>query len=162
MTALPIDLIRRTRQHHAIEHATLHMLAARLPHQRFTGYSTPLGFTIVGDVGEPVLRRAVGDALLRLQAGESDLALHPNCGTNLAATGLLVTLVAVLAAGGRRSFLERFTGALLLVLPALVMSQPLGYRLQRYTTSADVADRWVAEIRPLPMGSLRAHQVLFD
>ncbi len=162
MTTLLIDLIRRTRQHHAIEHATLHMLAARLPHKRFTGYSTPVGFTILGDVDEPVLRRAVGDALLRLQAGESELALHPNCGTNLATTGLLVTLAAVLAAGGRRPFVERFTAALLLVLPALVISQPLGFRLQRFTTSADVGDRWVADIRTLPAGRLRAHQVLFD
>ncbi len=64
------DLVQRTRQHHGIEHATIHILTARHPGKRFSGLSDPLGFTILGDVGEPDLRRAVGDALLRLQAGE--------------------------------------------------------------------------------------------
>ena len=44
------NAIRRTRQHHAIEHATLHVLAARFPHRRMAGYSDPGGFTIFGDL----------------------------------------------------------------------------------------------------------------
>src|SRR4051812_5842427 len=87
-------LLLRTRQHHAIEHATIHMLAERFPRQPFSGISDPLGFTLYGNVSEESARRAVGDALLRLQAGQSELAIHPNCGTNLATTGLLVTLIA--------------------------------------------------------------------
>jgi hypothetical protein len=156
------DLIRRTRQHHAIEHATIHVLGTRFPGQSFSGHSDPLGFTIYGAIGEGDLRRAVGDALLRLQAGESGLARHPNCGTNLVVTGVLVTLVALLFGGGRRSGAERFATMLLGVLPALVLARPLGYHFQRYTTLADVADRWVAEIQPVKIGQLRAQRVIFE
>lgn len=161
------DLVRRTRQHHAIEHATLHMLAARYPHQNFAGYSDPLGFTIYGDVDGAALRRAVGDALLRLQAGEAGLAIHPNCGTNLATGTVLATLAALIGLAGRRRLLDRLTSGMLLVLIAQVAAKPLGLRLQGYTTLADVADRWVAEIRPLQVGPLpakrlRAHRVVFE
>lgn len=161
------DLVRRTRQHHAIEHATLHMLAARYPHQNFAGYSDPLGFTIYGNVDEAALRRAVGDALLRLQAGEVGLAIHPNCGTNLATGTVLTTLAALIGLAGRRRLLDRLTSGMLLVLMAQVAAKPLGLRLQSYTTLADVDDRWVAEIRPLQVGPspakrLRAHRVVFE
>ena len=89
------DAVRRTRQHHAIEHATLHLLAARLPGRRMAGYSDAGGFTIFGDVPFDQVRRAVSDALLHLQAGESSLAIHPNCGTNLAVTGIMATAAAL-------------------------------------------------------------------
>ncbi len=160
------DIVRRTRQHHAIEHATIHVLAERFPRQPFSGLSDPLGFTLYGDFdkafGEENVRRAVGDALLRLQAGQSNLAIHPNCGTNLAVTGLLVTLIALLVSSGKRNVLERFTTMLLLVLPALILARPLGMYLQTYTTLADTSDRWVAEVRPIVVGNVRAYRVLFE
>jgi hypothetical protein len=163
MIALLTDLIRRTRQHHAIEHATIHLLTARYPERRYSGVSDPFGFTIYGEVvDEHDLRRVVGDALLRLQGGERRLAIHPNCGTNLATTGVVVTLTALITGGGRRSWVERFTTALLFVMPALLLSRPLGYRLQQYTTLADVADRWVAEIRPVNFAGPNAYRVLFE
>lgn len=160
------DIIRRARQHHAIEHATIHVLSERFPRQPFSGLSDPLGFTLYGDVdevfGEENVRRAVGDALLRLQAGETNLAIHPNCGTNLAVTGLLVTLVALLVSGGRRNVLEKFTTTLLLILPTLILARPLGMNLQTYTTLADISDRWVAEVRSVTVGNVRAYRVLFE
>jgi hypothetical protein len=162
MIAILADLVRRTRQHHAIEHATLHMLAGRFPQQRFSALSDPLGFVIYGEVNEYDLRRAVGDALLRLQAGESALAIHPNCGTNLATTGVLATLVAILMSGGKRSLVDRFIVTLLWMLPALVLARPLGYRLQEYTTLANVADRWVADVQPVALGRIKAQRVLFE
>jgi hypothetical protein len=154
-------LLRRTRQHHAIEHATLHVLTARHPNQRFTGYSDPLGFLIAGDVDENTLRRAVGDALLRLQAGEHGLALHPNCGTNLVTSALLIALVATLTAR-KRNPLERFLTTLIGVLPALFFAKSIGLYLQGYTTSAEVGDRWVAGIQPVTIGSVRAYRVIFE
>ncbi|MBK8046544.1 MAG: hypothetical protein IPK16_05080 [Anaerolineales bacterium] len=149
------DAIRRTRQHHALEHATLHILAGRFPGRRMAGYSDPGGFTLFGNLTEDAVRRGVSDALLRLQAGESGLAIHANCGTNLAVTGVLATLAVLLGSAGRqRDPLGRFTGGLLFVLPALVVSQPLGLRLQQYTTLASVSDRWVKGIRPITLAGI--------
>jgi len=162
MITILTDLVRRARQHHAIEHATIHLLTAQMPHGRFSGHSDPLGFTIYGDVSEPLLTRAVGEALLRLQAGEERLAIHPNCGTNLATSAVLVTLVSLIIGSGRRSFWDRFSTALVFALPTLILARPLGYRLQRYTTQADVADRWVAAIQPVSIGKLQAYRVLFE
>ncbi len=155
------DLIRHTRQHHALEHATIHQLTARNPHVRVAGYSDPFGFTLIGTLREADVRSAVDDALLRLQASEAHWAIHPNCGTNLVTTGLLVTLAAMLGNGLRPHWLDRFSTALLLVIPALIWSRPLGNHLQEYTTLAQVDDRRVAAIHPVALGNLRGFRVLF-
>lgn len=162
MIALLQDGVRRTRQHHAIEHATLHILAERYPQRTFAGYSDPMGFSVYGVVDSYALRRAVGDALLRLQGGETHLAIHPNCGTNLATTVLLTTVAALLSSVGQRGLWMRFTSMLMWVAGALIAGKPLGLRLQRYTTMAQVADRWVADIRPVRVGKLNVHRVLFE
>jgi hypothetical protein len=101
MLATLSALIRNTRQHHAIEHAALHLLSTRVSGRRMAGVSDPFGFTIVGAPDAEIVRRAVSDAMLRLQAGDRHLAIHPNCGTNLATTALLVTVAALV--GGQRS-----------------------------------------------------------
>jgi hypothetical protein len=156
-------VVERTRQHHAIEHATIHVLSARHPGRSFSGYSDPLGFTIYGEIDEHDLRTAVGDALLRLQAGESQLAIHPNCGTNLLTTATAATFAALTgAAVVRRGWLERAAVSLALTLVAIAASRPWGFRLQSYTTQADVADRWVAEIRLIQVGSAELLRVTFD
>ena len=97
MLPTPAAAIRRTRQHHAIEHATIHLLTARFPGQRFSGLSDAFGFTIYADVDEADLWRAVDDAITRMKAGEAGLAIHPNCGTNLATTALLATGAALIS-----------------------------------------------------------------
>ena len=162
MNTIITDIVRHTRQHHAIEHATIHVLTEKFPRQPFSGFSDPAGFFIYGDVAQENLRRAVGDALSRLQAGESELAIHPNCGTNLVTTGILVTFVALLAGSGKRSHWEKFSAILLFVLPALLVGRSLGSRLQNYTTLADVSNRWLADIRPVAVGNGRAYRVLFE
>lgn len=162
--------VRRTRQHHAIEHATLHVLAARHPGRTFAGYSDPLGFIILGEVDSFALRRAVGDAMLRLQGGETQLAIHSNCGTMLASTACLAALAALIGGAGQRSPLARFTGMLTWVLGALVVSKPLGLHLQQWTTLADISDRWLVEVRPLAPGRImgtvmdrvKLHRVIFE
>ena len=161
MIATFTELLHRTRQHHAIEHATLHMLATRHPSKRFTGYSDPLGFTIAGDLDEQSLRRAVGDALLRLQAGEHSLAIHPNCGTNLVTSAVLVALVATLT-GNKRNAMERFITTLIAILPVILFAKTVGHYLQGYTTSTEVGDRWVAGIHPVLLGRICAHRVVFE
>ena len=155
-----VDLIKQTRQHHALEHATIHRLAAHTPHIRVAGYSDPLGFTLLGRLNIEEVRRAVEEALTRLQAGEAHWAIHPNCGTNLVTSGLLVTLAALLGNSLRQHWLDRFTTALLLVIPALIWSRPLGNHLQAYTTLARVDDRQVAAIHPVVLGNIHGFRVV--
>ncbi|OUC05786.1 hypothetical protein RY27_25095, partial [Litorilinea aerophila] len=62
----------------------------------------------------------------------------------------------------RRGHRGGFRVTLSLVRLTLAISRPLGFRLQEYTTLANVADRWVAEVGPLRLGSMPAHRVLFD
>lgn len=164
------QLVRRTRQHHAIEHATLHVLAAHGPGRAISGYSDPLGFTLFGEIEEDEVRRAVGEALLRLQAGEHGLAIHPNCGTGLLVSGVFATLAGFLAAYSPVRKFDRFVNGVVLVILALILSKPVGLWLQEYTTLAQVADRWVREVRLLGdsvrgerlPGGMRAVRVAFE
>jgi hypothetical protein len=156
------DTVRRVRQHHAIEHATIHLLAARYPHGRFAGLSDPWGFTLYADVPQQEVQRAVGDALLHLQAGEQELAIHPNCGTNLTTSIVLVTLSTLLATTRQRSHLDRLTILLTLVTGTLLLAQPLGFQLQRYTTLADVSNRWLIAVQPITRGRQQAYRVILD
>jgi len=156
------DLIRRTRQHHAIEHATIHLLSERFPHQRFSGHSNPKGFIIWGDVSMEDLEEKVQEALARLQEGEQHLAIHPHCGTNLAITGLCLTVAALVLSYDRRTLAQRFTTTFTLMLAVLLFSRPLGFRSQRYTTLAAVEDRQLMEIVPLDWAMKNARHVLFE
>lgn len=162
VSSIVSDIIRRTRQHHAIEHATIHLLSARFPKRHFSGISGPNGFMIYGEIESEELRQTVGAALLRLQAGEAELAIHPNCGTNLATTGILVALLAVITAPIKRNPLDRFTLLVPLMTGTLIASRPLGLHLQRYTTLAEVSDRWVSDVNMVQIGNVTAHRVSFD
>ncbi len=154
--------LKRIRQHHAIEHATIHLLAARYPRVALAGLSDPWGFTLYGRVPEEAVEQAVGEALQRLQAGEEEIAIHPNCGTNFTTSIFLATAAALIStAGHRRTFLDKVTSTAGLVTLALLIAGPLGMRLQRFTTSAAVGDRWLAQITPVAIGSRQAHRITF-
>ena len=156
------SIVRRTRQHHALEHATIHLLAARHPYVSLAGLSDPLGFTLFGGVATEDVRQAAQEALLRLQAGESNLAIHPNCGTNLVTSVVLATAAAFLgSAGQNRRWLERMTTTGFLVLAALFLAGPLGMHFQRYTTLADVGDRFLLSVEAISTGPGQAHRITF-
>jgi hypothetical protein len=162
---LESDLLGRMRRNHGLEHATLHMLAKRYPRQSLAGHSSPTGFWIVGEVSTDDLRAAVSEALERLQNGERALAVHPNCGTNFVTTGVLAGLAGALAmfgAGKRaRDKLERLPLAMFSATLTLILTQPLGLKLQeRVTTSGDPGDLRVVEIIPTKRGRLKAHRVV--
>ena len=109
------------------------------------GRSNHLGFSIYGRVETAALEAAVAEALARLQSGEARLAIHPNCGTNLVATGTLAGLAVMtttaLARWRRASVVDRIALGILAATAAIVAGRPLGFRLQRsVTTLADVSD----------------------
>ena len=90
------------RRNHALEHATIHVLTERLPGLRLVGRSDWGGFTLYGPVDTAQVSAAVSAAMARLSAGEKDLAIHPQCGTNLATGFVLAGLASTAALGGRR------------------------------------------------------------
>jgi len=146
---LNLPLILETRRNHALEHATLHILA-RTYHTSMAGHSNPTGFYLLGDIQIEDIADAATEAMKRLKAGESGLAVHPGCGTNLVATALLPATFAWAPIQGARSTRWR----LLLIPLALVfavfgymLSKPLGPWLQKYiTTEADLGNMHITEI----------------
>jgi hypothetical protein len=101
---------------------------------------------VLGDISEPELRSAVDEAQRRLRAGESELAIHPRCGTNLAVAGVLSGLAASMASQ-LRPRQNRYSYAILASLAALMAAPRLGASVQRHvTTSAQLADLEVISV----------------
>lgn len=165
MNILETGFIRRVRQHHAVEHATITILMARNPGLSLIGgRSDHRGFYVYGPLQTPVLATAVQEALKRLKNGEARLAIHPNCGTNLVTAGTLAGVAALTAAGiaryRRAGLLDQVPAAILAATGAVVASRPIGMRLQRQvTTRADVSDLQVGEITRHELGRLVLHFV---
>jgi hypothetical protein len=161
---LNIPLIASTRRYHALEHATIQMLNLRFPVARLIGWSTPAGFYISGPVSAEDVRAAVTEAIVRLQRGESHLAIHPRCGTNLVTAGTLVGLVAFLTMlpGDLRSRRERLPLVLLLSTLATLFAQPLGLLVQQYvTTEAHLGRVLAVQIDTRQVGRMPVYHVQF-
>lgn len=161
MKLLELPPFVATRRNHALEHATIHILSERHPELRLVGRSDWNGFTLYGSVDTSELAEALASALQRLQAGESQLAVHPRCGTNVA-TGMVLAGLASTAAlsGRRRSRLDKTLQLALGLGAALALAQPLGTKLQeRVTTSSDVANLHVAKILRLERGGVVVHRI---
>lgn len=144
----PISLVRRN---HGLEHATLNLLSELYPHKVFSGYSDTKGFWVVGEISTDVLFSVVNQALDRLRGGERNLAIHANCGTNYATSGIVAgTLVWLGTLGNANSFkkkVERWSYLVMLVTGALILSRPLGPKVQeKITTSGDPLDLTVTQI----------------
>jgi hypothetical protein len=125
------------RQNHAIEHATVTLLSRRIPGVSLVGRSDLHGFILFGDVETHVIEEAATEAVARLQAGEANLAVHPNCGTNLVTAGVLSGLAATLAVSGRnRSWGDRIPASLLAATLALIVAVPAGRWVQENVTTS--------------------------
>lgn len=137
------SLIRRIRRNHGLEHATIHVLSGRVKGLKMAGRSSDSGFVLFGDVPTEQVESSVRDALRRMRSGEHNLAIHPNCGTNLVAAGALTTLVALvgLRTTAGKSLLDRLPLVMVLMMFSVLFSQPLGMSLQEHiTTKGDPGD----------------------
>ncbi|MBP6016103.1 MAG: hypothetical protein KA586_05230 [Candidatus Promineofilum sp.] len=167
------NIVSRVKRNHGLEHATIHILSES--HKRFSaqGNSDHRGFhlNIYGDVTEDEVRAAVAEAHRRLNAGEHNLAVHPNCGTVLVTTAALATLAAqtMLALENRReprmrpmTLINALPGAMIAVVGALIVGRPLGVRLQeRYTVDGHLGNLQVADVRRIaPSPVTRLFQLL--
>ena len=138
---------RRIRQNHALEHATVTILTRRLPDLRLSARSSSRGFIIFAAMDPTVVRHAAAEALERLKQGEAQLAIHPNCGTNLAVGASVAMIGSVLALNAVRPRM-RVVSALASTLTGIVLARPLGKIAQRYvTTLPDLHDVRITEVK---------------
>ena len=154
------DRVRRVRQNHGIEHATVAILLERGVRPPLGGYSTPGGFFIFSRASTEELADVAGQALHRLQAGTRELAVSPYCGTNLAVGALLAGMVSAVIMGRGEKRFQRIPAAALGIIVATLVSRPLGNALQRrYTTLAEVEDVEITGIRRLWGGAYTLHRI---
>jgi len=160
---LELPFVLETRRNHALEHATLHVLADKYPTRPMAGHSNPTGFFILANVPTEDVQAAVTQALTRLRAGESELAIHAGCGTNLATSALVAgTFAWFVLRGGRSTFgrLLRLPLAITFALVGLAVSQPLGPIIQaKITTDAEMGNLQLLSITPATQGRVPAHRV---
>jgi Domain of unknown function (DUF6391) len=125
---------RRIRQNHALEHATITILSGMVPNLSISARSSSHGFTIFGDVDLGLLRQAVNEALRRLQAGEAELAIHPNCGTNVVIGVSLMALGTMLGMASSKTR-TRIASTAASSLAGLMAARPVGEFVQKHVTT---------------------------
>lgn len=159
-----VPLVAATRRNHGIEHATVYMLSRRQPDRRLVARSNHRGFLVLGDTTDSELTDAVNEALRRLHAGDTNLVIHPNCGTNFVTSGVLAGVAAWMASrlgDQQRPWWEQFPLVTVAATLALFAAQPLGRALQAHiTTSAQVAGIRLASVtRRRNLGPVMVHFV---
>ena len=143
------------RQVHALEHATVWILSETpgnhppQDNETLGGLSTENGFYLYGEVELSRLRRAVGLALHRIKNGETHLAVHPRCGTNLSVN---MALTAGLAFAAHlllpRGPIEQLIGLGLATTTAAQIAPDLGSLAQKYLTTSIPFNLEIASIAP--------------
>jgi len=158
------ELPMRIRSNHALEHGTLHVLQEKGVKLPLGGISDAGGFWIYGELDTELILEAAREALQRLAAGESSLAVHPNCGTNLAVSAVAAGGLAWLGMlGAKGSFSRRFRRLPLAVLMGLIgfeLAKPLGPRMQAsLTTNADVSRLVLVDVMRRSIMGYTVHRV---
>ena len=159
MSILDIPPFLATRRNHAVEHATLKILARKYEDKNLAGHSNPTGFFLFGDLAMDDIRSAVPEAMNRLRAGEHDLAIHPGCGTNMATSMILPASFAWIPFQSTRSFRWRLVlipVALMFAAFGYLLSKPVGPWMQRnVTTEANLGDLQLVDIVRVRKGMYR-------
>ncbi|MBN2006131.1 MAG: hypothetical protein JXA21_22435 [Anaerolineae bacterium] len=158
-----ISLLQHIRRNHSLEHATINLVTEQYPLAQVVGFSGPWGFTLYTSLTAEEIVPAVMKALQRLKAGESNLRIHANCGTNLAVAAMLTAGATLLGTGKETSWLkrlERFPQLILLNVLALMVARPLGEWVQAHlTTDPDLTQMDIASIFTDLQGHLRRIRV---
>ena len=141
-----IPAVDRTRRNHGLEHATITILSQHVRGVSLVGRSTPNGFHLYGNVSTEQLSDAAHEALRRMKAGEVGLAVHPNCGTNLAVGISVVTIGALLGMASSQARTRIATAAASSVA-GWAAARPVGEYVQKhFTTLPDLAGVRVTDI----------------
>jgi hypothetical protein len=136
-------------------------MLARTYKGSMAGHSNPTGFFLLGDFSTPDVWASATEALERLREGESGLAIHAGCGTNMATTTLLSATLGWSVLRGAKSTLTRFLLlpiAVALAVVGVLLARPLGPWLQQYvTTEANMGNMQIIDIIPVRKG---VHRVI--
>lgn len=164
---LDLKPISRARRNHGLEHATMHILGRKFPRLTLAGHSDPFGFTIIGNVTTEDVAEAAIEALKKLRGGQAQLALHKNCGTNFAISGIFAGLAAGLGTLGAgketKQKLARLPLMMMLATIALVLAQPLGPIIQKQiTTSGDPDALELVRVETNIRAGLKFHRVITE
>jgi hypothetical protein len=157
-----VNFFTPIRWNHAIEHATIHILSRMLPYSSMAGRSNRRGFYIYGDLPTETLRDAVQESIDRLLAGEHQLAIHPNCGTNMVSSAVLAAGATMLATTGtkRRGLPEQIPAGIMGALIGVVLGQVVGLRLQaKVTTGTGFKRARILEIQRKQVGKRVYHWI---
>ncbi|MDY6916911.1 MAG: DUF6391 domain-containing protein [Chloroflexota bacterium] len=153
-------IILSLRQNHALEHATIASLIKRVGvNVRMIGCATHDGFYLYGNAPMEAVRDAAKEALERLQAGESELAVSPFCGTNLVVAGVMAGIASLIVLGGsdRR---KRLLPVIVAATWAIVAARPVGRAVQKYvTTSSDLTGLKIRRITRRGVGTRTLHKI---
>ena len=155
-----LDFLRKIRRNHALEHATISIAHSKLNEpSALGGNATRWGFFVYGDVPTEVLSLAASEALDRLKAGETELAISPYCGTNLVVAATLAGLACAWALGSeqRWSKLPRVVTA---ALSAIVIARPIGNQVQKHVTTSGAMGRMsIRDISHIGSRGLTVHRI---
>lgn len=154
------DYVTAVRCNHALEHATISVLMAKLgPNVRLMGRAAVDGFYVYGNVSTEMVARAANEGLSRLKGGDRSMAVSPLCGTNLVTAGFLAGVASMLAMR-RKNGVDSLLRVLLAATTAVVLAQPLGRLVQQYvTTSYDVSGFSISEVVCLQQGKHARHKI---
>jgi hypothetical protein len=149
-----VRYLAAVRRNHALEHATVSLLLARLgPDLRLVARAAGDGFFLYGSVPADVLAQCAEEGLARLKRGEAHMAVTHLCGTNIATTGALaaISTLAVAGKGGK----DRLGTAIVAGMLAVVAAQPLGRLIQQHlTTSPDLDGTEIVSVESRAGGKL--------
>ncbi len=154
-------MVNAIRRNHALEHATVSILLShRRQHSRVIGLASRDGFYVYSDVPTESLSEFAHEGLIRLQRGESHLAVSPLCGTNLAVAGILPGLASYTVATCRSDRSDGLPTALMAGMIAVLAAQPLGRVIQkRFTTLAELDGVRIVSVEPLGNRISSVHKV---
>lgn len=157
--------VGKVRRNHAFEHATLQVLFEQKKAGRLSGLSSTFGFWVFGEVDTEDLIKAALEARQRLEDGEHQLAIHPNCGTNFATTGVISGTLAWLAMLGLgkswRDRFDRLATVITLVTLGTIIAQPLGPKMQEWvTTEPNLGSLHVTEVQRFMERKPPSHRVI--